>query len=162
MQARYYCLWFFVLIVAQILAILVLKSYVSSEFQKLNKLDKLLHCAVSSNFPFSTRDWDFQNDGGPDEHYARMKENGFEVTVNIFINWFFNTLLLTPMVYLCKYNLKQFKAGSKQCYLLSSSLGIYALHRGRHWVETKVVLEGWVITVSRLMLAVIFFITPIL
>ena len=147
MQARYYCLWFFVLIVAQILAILVLKSYVSSEFQKLNKLDKLLHCAVSSNFPFSTRDWDFQNDGGPDEYYARMKENGFEVTVNIFINWFFNTLLLTPMVYLCKYNLKQFKAGSKQCYLLSSSLEIYALHRGRHWVETKVVLEGWVITV---------------
>lgn len=100
MQARYYCLWFVVLIAAQILAIMVLKSYVSSEFQKLNGFEKLLHCVVSSNFPFSTRDWDFRNDGGPEEHNARKEENSFEVTVNIFINWFFNTLLLSPVIYL--------------------------------------------------------------
>ena len=111
MQARYYCLWFVILIIAQILSIMVLKSYASSEFQNLNGFEKLLHCTVSSNFPFSTRDWDFKNDGGPDEHNARKEEKSFEVTVNIFINWFFNTLLLSPMIYLCKYYLRKFKNG---------------------------------------------------
>ena len=75
----------------------------------MNGFEKLLHSTVSSNFPFSTRDWDYNNEGGPKEHNARKEAKAFEVTVNIFVNWFFNTLLIAPMIYLCKYYLRQLK-----------------------------------------------------
>ena len=79
-----------------------MKCYLSEDFQQLNFLDKVLHCAESMSFAFPVRDWDYHKHGGPKEHYARMKSNQRETLWNININLFVNCCYLLPLVYFCK------------------------------------------------------------
>ena len=82
---------------------MIMKNIVSDEFKQLNILDQVLHCAESSSFPFSVYDWDYRKDGGPVEHYKRMKKTRLETMLNVMINCVFSCCLLTPLVYLCKF-----------------------------------------------------------
>ena len=97
-----YCISFIVMFVLHLIILIILKINVSTDFQNLNLLEKLLHAAQSTNFPFSVNDWDVLTRNGPNEHYVKMKENEFEVIWNIVINVVFNCFLVAPMVYLCK------------------------------------------------------------
>ena len=101
-SARYYGVIFLVIFLIHMAALFLLKSFFSQDFTELNVLEKVLHCAESTSFPYAVRDWDFKK-GGPQEHYARMKDVRFEVSWNISINLIFNCSLLVPLVYLCKF-----------------------------------------------------------
>ena len=98
----YYCVLFSILYAIHILALFVMKKFVSKDFNNTNIFEQLLHATESTNFAFSLNDWDFMKSGGPDEHYARMKSNQSEVIWNIVINFISNCMLLTPLPYLCK------------------------------------------------------------
>ena len=102
MASRYYVLCFVIINILHMLALMVLKSKVSKDFKKLNILDKVLHCALSTNFAYACNDWDFHKDTPLKDLYGKMKEVRLEVIWNIIINVLFNCCLLTPLVYLCK------------------------------------------------------------
>ena len=106
MTADYYCLCFTILFLLHLIALFVMKNYLSDDFQQLNVLDKLLHSAESTSFPFAVMDWDYKRHGGPKQHYERMKKIQLEVVWNIIINGLFNCFLLIPLVYLCKLYIK--------------------------------------------------------
>ena len=102
MSTYSYCVCFIVINFLHIIVLMILKNCVSHDFQLLNILDKVLHCAESTSFAFAVRDWDYHKYGGPNEHYAQMKRNQCETIWNIIINLFFNLCYLVPLVYLCK------------------------------------------------------------
>ena len=102
MSTQSYFVCFIVMNVLHILFLIIMKSCLSEDFQQLNFLDKVLHCAESMSFAFPVRDWDYHKHGGPHQHYARMKSNHRETLWNININLFVNCCYLLPLVYLCK------------------------------------------------------------
>ena len=102
MASRYYVLCFVIINILHMLALMVLKSKVSKDFKKLNILDKVLHCALSTNFAYACNDWDFHKDTPLKDLYSKMIAVRLEVIWNIIINVLFNCCLLTPLVYLCK------------------------------------------------------------
>ena len=102
-SAGYYCLIFAIISVAQMIVLFVMKWNASSDFQNANIIEKALHVAESTNFPYSMFDWDFIKKGGPNQHFARMKESRLEIILNIVINVIVDMLLLSPLTYLCKY-----------------------------------------------------------
>ena len=91
------------MLIVHILALMFMKGKVSPDFRKLNLLDRLLHSAVSTNFPFAVNDWDLIKTDRLEDYHEKMRNNRTEVVWNIVINLVFNLFLLTPMVYLCKY-----------------------------------------------------------
>ena len=103
MTAGNYCWCFFAMLFVHILVLMFMKGKVSRDFRRLNLLDRLLHAAVSTNFPFAVNDWDLIKTDRLDEYHEKMRSNRTEVVWNIVINLIFNLFLLTPMVYLCKY-----------------------------------------------------------
>ena len=86
-----------------ILVLMFMKGKVSRDFRRLNLLDRLLHAAVSTNFPFAVNDWDLIKTDRLEDYHEKMRNNRTEVVWNIVINLIFNLCLLTPMAYLCKY-----------------------------------------------------------
>ena len=102
MSTQSYFVCFIVMNILHILFLIIMKSCLSKDFQQLNFLDKVLHCAESMSFAFPVRDWDYHKHGGPKEHYARMKSNHRETLWNININLFVNCCYLLPLVYFCK------------------------------------------------------------
>ena len=93
----YYCLCFMGLHILQTLALFIMKWNGSKDFKNANFLEKILHTAESTNFAYSMYDWDFKRSGGPNEHYARMKEGRLEIIWNIVINLIANCVLITPL-----------------------------------------------------------------
>ena len=102
MSSGNYCWCFFMMLIIHILALMFMKGKVSPDFRKLNLLDRLLHSAVSTNFPFAVNDWDLKKTDRFEEYYENMTNNRLEVVLNIMINLIFNLFLLTPMEHLCK------------------------------------------------------------
>ena len=98
-----YCWCFFIMLFVHILVLMFMKGKVSRDFRRLNLLDRLLHAAVSTNFPFAVNDWDLIKTDRLEDYHEKMRSNRTEVVWNIVINLVFNLCLLTPMVYLCKY-----------------------------------------------------------
>ena len=101
-SGAYYCMYFAVLYAIHVLALFVMKKFVSLDFNNTNVLEQLLHAMESTNFGFSLNDWDFRKSGGPSEHYAAMKSNQKEVIWNIVINFISNCILLMPLPCLCE------------------------------------------------------------
>ena len=104
MSSQNYCIWFVIIVTTHVLSLIAMKSKLSPDFQKLNFLDKFLHAAVSTNFPYAVNDWDLKKVEGPLSEYREGMENvRSEVVWNICINLMFNICLLAPLEHLCKY-----------------------------------------------------------
>ena len=63
-----------------------------------NILDMILHAVQNSNIPFPYKDWDV-DDGTIEEHRERFRKTLTEVNCVILVNFFFNSLLLGPLIY---------------------------------------------------------------
>ena len=66
--------------------------------RKSKILDIILHAAQNSNIPFPFKDWDVDNETIED-HRARFRTTLTEVNCVMAVNFFFNSLLLGPMIY---------------------------------------------------------------
>ena len=58
----------------------------------------ILHAVQNSNIPFPFRDWDVDN-GTIEDHRARFGAVLREVNSVMAVNFFFNSLLLVPLIY---------------------------------------------------------------
>ena len=54
------------------------KKIISRDFNKVNIVDKLLHCVECTNFAYPLYDWDFKKRGNANDHYQRMENNQIE------------------------------------------------------------------------------------
>ena len=63
-----------------------------------NILYMILHAVQNSNIPFPYKDWDV-DDGTIEEHRARFGATLTEVNCVMAVNFFFNSLLLGPLIY---------------------------------------------------------------
>merc|ERR1711971_1315536 len=73
MTAGNYCWCFFAMLFVHILVLMFMKGRVSRDFRRLNLLDRLLHAAVSTNFPFAVNDWDLIKTDRLDEYHEKMR-----------------------------------------------------------------------------------------
>ena len=63
--------------------------------------ERLMHASLKSHFPLPYVNW-HEGDGNCKDHIKRHKAGNHEVLVTTAVNLFFNLILLTPLVILCK------------------------------------------------------------
>ena len=63
--------------------------------------ERLMHASLKSHFPLPYVNW-HEGDGNCKDHIKRHKAGNHEVLVTTAVNLFFNLIMLTPLVILCK------------------------------------------------------------
>ena len=66
---------------------------------KLNFIEKVIHCIENTNIPYNAQEWD-DGKGNAEQHHLRMTANSKEVRLVIGIKTIMNTILLIPLAYL--------------------------------------------------------------
>ena len=64
--------------------------------------ERLMHATLKSHFPLPYINW-HEGDGNCNDHVKRHEAANHEVLLTTAVNLFFNLIMLTPMVILCKY-----------------------------------------------------------
>ena len=89
---------FWAIFLLHISSILITKFMTARPVRESNILDMILHAVQNSNIPFPFRDWDVDN-GTIEDHRARFGAVLREVICVMAVNFFFNSLLLVPLIY---------------------------------------------------------------
>ena len=89
---------FWIIFFLHVSAILITKLLTARHMRESNILDMILHAVQNSNIPFPYKDWDVDN-GTIEEHRARFGATLTEVNCVMAVNFFFNSLLLGPLIY---------------------------------------------------------------
>ena len=63
--------------------------------------ERLMHANLKSHFPLPFTNW-HEDDGDCNDHVKRHRAENHEVLVTTAVNLFFNLIMLTPLVILCK------------------------------------------------------------
>ena len=93
-----YFLLFLSIMIAQIIAIIVIKILTVNGLQLKNWFDLVIHGVENSNIPFPWKDWD---EGGGDSaaYKKRFKQVNKEMLWTMLINFFFHLMLLVPLFF---------------------------------------------------------------
>ena len=97
----YFCVFIAILILHPFAVMIGKKLSNPKPFSRLDGLDCLIHCICNTNTPYSMEDWD-EEKGQVESHRHRQKLVFRETFVTICINFFFNSILLTPIILLSK------------------------------------------------------------
>ena len=94
---------FFGILFLQILTIFITdKTWTRNIPQSATLWERLMHATLKSHFPIPYTNW-HEGDGNCKDHIKRYKAANHEVLLTTAVNLFFNLIMLTPMVILCKY-----------------------------------------------------------
>ena len=97
-----YFLAFWGILILQILTIFILDTILITNIPRNATLwERMMHANLKSHFPISYVNW-HEGDGNCDDHVKRHKAENHEVLVTTAVNLFFNLIMLTPLVILCK------------------------------------------------------------
>ena len=96
-----YVFMFFGILVAHLFLTYIMKMRYSNGFKSSNVVNRIIHVIESTNIPMNYKEWD-DGFGDADEHMLRKKSNLKDVWLQVSLNWFFNTMLLTPLCVLCE------------------------------------------------------------
>ena len=98
-------LYFFVfwgIICMQMLTIFIIDIlWVRNIPESVTPWERLIHANLKSNFPLPYLNW-HEGNGNCNDHVKRQKDANHEVLVATAVNLFFNLIMLTPLVILCK------------------------------------------------------------
>jgi len=130
--------------ILQIAVIWIKNSCKSRRFNGLGFLDQLVHSFKSVTLPAPSTDWE-TTQGDSEEHFVEMKNVETEVVSTIKINFLFQILHLTPMLYLA-YTV------TKRQWILEDSIGTMD-------IENEAFATIWITIIVSLS---IFLIGPIL
>ena len=89
---------FWIIFVFHVSSVIITKLLTAKQMRKSNILDIILHAVQNSNIPFADKDWDVDN-GTIEDHRARFGKTLIEVNCVMAVNFFFNSLLLGPLIY---------------------------------------------------------------
>ena len=88
------------ILVSQALTIFLAKILLSHEFcQQQSIIEKFIHVMENCHIGFNAKEWDAAK-GNAKAHQRRMLRNQKEVLTLIIINFFYNILLLSPLIIL--------------------------------------------------------------
>ena len=97
---REYLIVFFAAVGIHVIVIYVAKTCLcKSLWNKLNFLERIIHCLENTNIAYNIKEWD-DGKGDAKEHIKRKQANWKEVLAIIIINGVFNILLLMSLCYL--------------------------------------------------------------
>ena len=99
---QFYFLAFWGLLFLQILTIFITdKAWARNIPESATLWERLMHANLKSHFPISYVNW-HEGDGNCNDHIKRHTAENHEVLVTTAVNLFFNLIMLTPLVILCK------------------------------------------------------------
>merc|ERR1712183_550167 len=98
LSLRLYFLLFVLLYVLQTVAVFITKYIVVKEFRKINMIKQFAHSLENCGIVIPLQDWDVDN-GTVEEHRERFSKVNREVIVSIVVNFFFNFVMLVPLIY---------------------------------------------------------------
>ena len=88
------------ILISQAFTIFLTKIQLSHEFcQQQSTIEKFIHVMENCHIGFNTKEWDAAK-GNAKAHQRRMLRNQKEVLILIIINFFYNILLLSPIIIL--------------------------------------------------------------
>ena len=93
-----YFLLFVLLYVLQTVAVFITKFIVVKEFRKINMIKQFAHSLENCGIVFPLQDWDVDH-GTVEEHRQRFSKVNREVIVTMVVNFFFNFVMLVPLIY---------------------------------------------------------------
>ena len=97
-----YFLAFWGILLLQMLTIFTIDKVWSRNIpQSATLWERLIHALLKSHFPFPYVNW-HEGNGNCIDHIKRQKAANHEVLVTTAVNLFFNLIMLTPLVILCK------------------------------------------------------------
>ena len=97
----YFCA-FWVIIFIQMLTIFMIDIlWIRNIPESVTLWERLMHANLKSNFPLPYLNW-HEGNGNCNDHVKRQKDANYEVLVATAVNLFFNLIMLTPLVILCK------------------------------------------------------------
>ena len=97
----YFCV-FWVIIFIQMLTIFIIDMvWIRNIPESVTLWERLMHANLKSNFPLPYLNW-HEGNGNCNDHVKRQKDANHEVLVATAVNLFFNLIMLTPLVILCK------------------------------------------------------------
>ena len=97
-----YFLAFWVILIVQMLTIFTIdKLWARNIPESATLWERLMHATLKSHFPLPFVNW-HEVDGNCNDHIKRHKAENHEVLVTTAVNLFFNLIMLTPLVILCK------------------------------------------------------------
>ena len=100
-KLKHYFMFFWIILAFNLAFIYHIKIIWSKSFQKMNLVEKLIHCLENVLIPFNTEEWD-SGKGNSKDHEQRMKENSTEMSSLMKTNFCINCLLMVPMFILGK------------------------------------------------------------
>ena len=98
LSLQYYFLLFVLLYVLQTLAVSITKFIVVKEFRKINMIKQFAHSLENCGIVIPLQDWDVEH-GTVEEHRERFNKVNREVIVTMVVNFFFNFIMLVPLIY---------------------------------------------------------------
>merc|ERR1712183_618749 len=98
LSLRLYFLLFVLLYVLQTVAVFITKYIVVVEFRKINVIKQFAHSLENCGIVIPLQDWDVDH-GTVEEHRERFSKVNREVIVTMVVNFFFNFLMLVPLIY---------------------------------------------------------------
>ena len=97
-----YFLAFWGILFLQMLTIFIIDTVWARNIpQSATLWERLMHATLKSHFPFPYVNW-HEGNGNCKDHIRRHKAANHEVLVTTAVNLFFNLIMLTPLVILCK------------------------------------------------------------
>ena len=98
-----YFLAFWGIIFLQMLSIFIIDMVWTRNIPQSSTLwERLMHATLKAHFPIPYANW-HEGDGNCKDHIKRYNAANHEVLLTTAVNLFFNLIMLTPMVILCKY-----------------------------------------------------------
>ena len=89
--------------------IYIVKNNFSRGFERLNILEKFIHCWECTNIPYHTEEWD-SSKGDAQAHIQRMQENRIEGIIMMLVNLMMKLVLLIPLCVLGNHRWTRFIA----------------------------------------------------
>ena len=100
LQSYFFVFWG--IICMQILTIFIIDMlWIRNIPESVTLWERLMHANLKSNFPLPYLNW-HEGNGNCNDHVKRQKDANHEVLVATAVNLFFNLIMLTPLVILCK------------------------------------------------------------
>ena len=93
-----YFLLFVLHYVLQTLAVFITKYIVVKNFRKINMIKQFAHSLENCGIVIPLQDWDVEH-GTVEEHRERFSKVNREVIVTMVVNFFFNFVMLVPLIY---------------------------------------------------------------
>ena len=100
LQLHFFAFWG-ILLLQTVTIFIIDKVWARNIPEMATNWERLMHASLKSHFPLPYVNW-HEGDGNCKDHIKRHKAGNHEVLVTTAVNLFFNLIMLTPLVILCK------------------------------------------------------------